>query len=1249
MLFWVMLAVSVYIFIWVPQISNIWRQLPPWGGWWVGYVVFLVPLLLFYLGSVLVVLDSPLRSAPSRPDGEPGIVRRALWLLFCAAPDAAAGWLSWLTAKPHEAGSGQTWWERAWNWVAKRVEPTRRWVAQFLGGRRGGTVVLVLGLMALGSGAVSDSSALYPLVGAFCRGLGLILVGIGLWLLAGRDQQQAAQTNARLSGREALLWVVGLVVGLAALGAGVAWSGSDSYRLLGAVCRALGATLAGVALSLLVSEVGRWGVVLTVGVVLLVAVLAWDDLALSPWAGPLCWGLGVLLAGVGVGLLAWGPWPRPDGKPAKWRSYAGRLLSWLFVTAWVGELLWSFAYPDWLWGIFSYRLYTIWAVLQGLTFLVLLGLLTDRLRKLYRPWPVRLVAGALLVFGFGAFTHWEALSPNEAERHLTGDQAAVAREMDRLAAAAPTGAAKARAGRWFQQFQDRIGSIPEGEGPVVLVAASGGGSRAAIFTALTLEALRRTPLDPEPGPPALARTVALLGSPQGQGPLLTAATLVPGSAKSLLVPGHRRRTWADNVVLISSVSGGSLATAWYVHRLSSDSQAPLPVGLRDADPLTDLRNTTRAELVSHLATLAGRELADYPALLAERGAAAPRSADEEVAARLRQLGALTDEGKSGLLAEREKMYQKLVRQRDQLRQKRGAELMASEAPLHNTDADDLFFDALVQLIARLQSDALAQQLEGQAVGAGPLPGAGAAKGWVLQSKAFDEMCLDFMAPLMRGALSPTLDRGDALARFWTHRFGWYNATNFNGYGGPVNQPNYQPYQPLVLFNTCDVGLGSRLVVGFPAVPDDFWKAASDDRRATSARPRPINELVPNFRVSLARAVRLSSNFPFGFRVSGVEMGQKGDHGARQWIHMLDGGVIDNTGLDTIYELFKALEWHAQSGTSPYRDRAHAILEGLRKRGVVLLEIDSGAKPSQATPYRLDPRGGPREPLQALDNASYTNAEVVKKFYVNGARQILRCDLQGLRELGPEVSDSLAVFTNKLADTAPVYLVFQCNHYLPGQNVQDPEVMTAWALGPNDKAQIVQRFLIELEVWDQHRRDAYRDVQRGLAKCTFWGPRARKKALLDLIPFLLQQYAQLERDALARTGPKELRERNDRLKARLARVQAEVRLADDPDVSRAWEGLQRQAKRAELQVAAAGLPPVPRPRWVELTLPEAAAALVEAGGAMIDVAQARKAQRDFNLLLGKELSAQPGAARDPQRKYDLSATRTKMLLESPPPR
>ena len=36
-----------------------------------------------------------------------------------------------------------------------------------------------------------------------------------------------------------------------------------------------------------------------------------------------------------------------------------------------------------------------------------------------------------------------------------------------------------------------------GEGPVVFVAASGGGSRAAIFTALVLELLDQTPFDSE--------------------------------------------------------------------------------------------------------------------------------------------------------------------------------------------------------------------------------------------------------------------------------------------------------------------------------------------------------------------------------------------------------------------------------------------------------------------------------------------------------------------------------------------------------------------------------------------------------------------------------------------------------------------------------------------------------------------------------------------------------------------------------
>ena len=89
---------------------------------------------------------------------------------------------------------------------------------------------------------------------------------------------------------------------------------------------------------------------------------------------------------------------------------------------------------------------------------------------------------------------------------------------------------------WYRFIEDRLTSIPEDE-PVVIVFASGGGSRAAIFTALTLEFLART-------------HVGSLGQRQS-----------PGE------PSESRRSWADNIVLISAVSGGSLATAHFVARV----------------------------------------------------------------------------------------------------------------------------------------------------------------------------------------------------------------------------------------------------------------------------------------------------------------------------------------------------------------------------------------------------------------------------------------------------------------------------------------------------------------------------------------------------------------------------------------------------------------------------------------------------------------------------------------------------------
>jgi hypothetical protein len=360
--------------------------------------------------------------------------------------------------------------------------------------------------------------------------------------------------------------------------------------------------------------------------------------------------------------------------------------------------------------------------------------------------------------------------------------------------------------------------------------------------------------------------------------------------------------------------------------------------------------------------------------------------------------------------------------------------------------------------------------------------------------------------------------------------------------------------------------------------------------------------------------------------------------------MLDGGVVDNTGLDTIYELFQALEWHAASADSPYRADAREVLEGLRRRGVVLLEVDAGAKPSETTPSRFDPLGGPREPLQGLDNASYTNAEVVKQFYVRELRATLARNLNALKEVVPDVPVSLAAFNEELAPKATaVHLVFQCNDYLPGQEVQAPEVMTAWALGPRDKAQVVQRFLIELELWNQHRRGACKDVRNNLAEFAAVEGRARKKVVLDLITALLGRCEGLEQDVWAGKDRGPLQERAERLSEDCGRVKAEVDRAADAEVSAAWERLRARSERAARRVLR------PPTRWVNAgSAADAAAALAEhvaaSVGDHLDDAEVQAARARYGQRLAEQRQAAPAAV-DPQWKYDLSTQRSKVLLES----
>jgi hypothetical protein len=880
--------------------------------------------------------------------------------------------------------------------------------------------------------------------------------------------------------------------------------------------------------------------------------------------------------------------------------YLGRILGWSFLSMLGGELLWLLACSDRLGSLISYRFYTIWAIVHLLSTLIILGLFADRWHE-EASWPVRPAVLVVLLAALYWFTLAATVGKDDVEHHLTrGQREALKNRPD------SADGKEERNRQWFEQFQRRVEAIPEGSGPVVIVAASGGGSRAAIFTALALETLTHTPLKP------------------GQ-------AIFPGTS-----PAPGVRTWADNVVFFSSVSGGSLATAYYVQRLDTDGRP------REPRTVGDLRNTTRKELLARLERLAETRLLEFSVPEGDDATffrsylphydftAAPD-------ARLRYLR----DHQEDLARARRVPHQEIVKLRDEYdalkkkpeapdpagRIRDGRELRHKETEIVQM-AD--WINTLDHFLANVESYHFVRALN-----APQEPTAEQDRfDWVLRSRAFDDTCLDFMAPIMRGSLSVSLDRGDSLARFWTDRYGWYDCTNFSGYGGSVLEFNYKDYHPLVVFNASDVARGTRVAVGFPVLPADFWPTVYRKQEIAHEPPRSLSELDPSFRVSLARAVRMSSNFPFAFRV--MDLAVK-DPSPKQPLHLLDGGVVDNTGLDTLYELFQALAFYAdKENASAYGDRARAILEGLRKRGVVILEIDAGAKPNgQLAP---NPLPGLSEPIQALDNAAYTGADQVKALYLKRVRRILNRNLDGMTD-DPRTAAALAPLRENLPVTT-LHLRFQCNHYQAGQE-QGRDVMTAWTLGPADKAEVVQRFLIELALWDKHRGDALDDLNRGMSAFRDkWG-QARARLLLEEVVPLSERYARLVKSiGVGQPLPKE-KELNEaealwKQSAELARKYRN-QLNRDPALAGAWEEFRKRAQEFEkkLRSLVRNADPAPTDRDETCQAGQKCQAALE---------QVRKqVQRLSNptVLLGDV-----APVCDPQQKYDRMAKTVKDLYEKP---
>jgi hypothetical protein len=615
------------------------------------------------------------------------------------------------------------------------------------------------------------------------------------------------------------------------------------------------------------------------------------------------------IAGLGIVLAVEGGSGLPTGdRPFRgFTGLLGRFLVLALMTGLIGEVVWVLAHA--LPVFVSYRVYTIGAVFYICFLIVGVAAVLDMWHEDWR-WPARQATFAAIALV--TLTTW-FLTPDPVGESL----------------------AEPPARDWYDALLARMKATAAPDDPVVVVAASGGGSRAAYFTALVYEALKE-----QPWPGADGQSPPVWERGPGDDP---------------------HPSWADQVILISSVSGGSLATAYYVNA----PHTPLW-----PDP-NDLQQSF--------------------------GGALERAAT--------QLG--SDPASNSLTRIYEDSWKALM-----------------DPPGDRTPA------------ARTAIGRRAQ------VGLTTYP-------WMVRSRMADDLCTDYMAPLLRGFMAPGVRRGVALSRFWEDRFGWQRCDNLGGFGDRGYGEGATPPPPLVLFNATNTLWGTRLVVGFPPLERGLFNQHPGDPAPTDLLPDgkefhtlALADFDPGYRVHLAEAVRLSANFPWGYRSARLSSA-KSPWGA---LNLLDGGVNDNTGIGTLGDVFERLDQVSGSKPAgPAAKKARQVLAELRRRGVVLVEIDSGAKPSVAPTIEL------KTPAQGLENAGYANAFADKKAALKRLDEVLR----------PANRKAWAKATNSEDPHLPHlwWNPFVCNH-------QRYEAMTAWSLPPSDKATILATFFWEYRDWTE---------------------------------------------------------------------------------------------------------------------------------------------------------------------------------------
>jgi hypothetical protein len=354
--------------------------------------------------------------------------------------------------------------------------------------------------------------------------------------------------------------------------------------------------------------------------------------------------------------------------------------------------------------------------------------------------------------------------------------------------------------------------------------------------------------------------------------------------------------------------------------------------------------------------------------------------------------------------------------------------------------------------------------------------------WMVTSTIADDMCTDFMAPLLRGFMTPAGQRGVALSQLWEMQFDWQNCDNHLGYGSRAYGSAKDP-PPLVLFNATRVESGCRLIVGFPPLLTDTFSNDRDTKTdfysylpdGSEYHTLTLADFDPNYRVTLAEAARISANFPWGVRAARLHSDAETRRNPARFrqgeLSLLDGGVNDNSGVASVWDVFNHLSELAELADlaehperadpnkkpAPKQDpeqikrqqTAREIMRELQRRGVYFLEIDSGARPSSGRVSELG------TPAQGLETAAYATADESRQWHTDRLQDLFM-PRTPVTELEEAIYDS---------DDRPFgygYMVdysFQCNH-------TNFEAMTAWALPPSQKAMILATFFYEFREWTE---------------------------------------------------------------------------------------------------------------------------------------------------------------------------------------